>query len=174
MSKAGAKRREGVRRYKNGSILRADRGERPDKIMAVVLAQPHRRGERDHRAGFAYGRMRLHGVIDQRQYEAAEIFTRRAIRYMMHVGGGTPRFPSVSAQMVAAQSWSGTELDDEQIASIRSAYGEMQDALADAGMLYEANILLTRVCVMDRDLTRDAEVGAFRCALNVIANRMRL
>jgi hypothetical protein len=65
-------------------------------------------------------------------------------------------------------------LDDETIGKIRSDYGEMQDALADAGMHYEANAVLMRVCVMDRDIEGHAAMGAFRCALNVIANRMRM
>jgi len=174
MAKAGPRRREGVKRYGNGRIVNADRGERPDKIVAVVLAQPHRRGERDHRAGFAYGRMLLGGVIDDRQYQAAEVFTKRSVRYMTHITGGMPRFPSLAAEMIGTFSGSSPDLDDEQISSIRSAYAELQDALADAGMHYEGNSILMRVCVMDKELTRDEEVGAFRCALNVVANRLRL
>lgn len=175
MAKAGAKRREGVKRYQNGSIVRSDRGERPDKIVAVVLAQPHRRGERDHRAGFVYGRLLLGGMIDDRQFQAAEVFTRRAVRYMGQITGSLPRFPSIAANMVGTfSSGSGAEPDDETVASIRSQYGELQDALADAGMLHEGNAILTRVCVMDREIDGDAAMGAFRCALNVIANRLRL
>jgi len=174
MAKAGAKRRDGVRRYQNGSIVRADRGERPDKVVAVVLAQPHRRGERDHRAGFVYGRLLLGGMIDDRQYQAAEIFTKRAVRYMGQVTGSLPRFPSIAANMVGTFSGGSGEPDDESIASIRSQYGELQDALAEAGMHYEGNAILTRVCVLDQEIDGDAAMGAFRCALNVIANRMRL
>jgi hypothetical protein len=175
MAKTGPKRRENVRRYGNGRIVNADRGERPDKIVATVLAQPHRRGERSHLAGFAYGRMLLGGSIDQRQFEAAEVFTKRTVRHMSIITSSLPRFPSIAANMVGTFSTgSGAEPDEETVASIRSAYGEMQDALADSGMLYEGTAILTRVCVMDMEIEGDAAMGAFRCALNVIANRLRI
>ncbi len=175
MAKTGARRREGVRPYKDGSIVRADRGERPDKIVAVVLAQPHRRGERDHRAGFVYGRLFLGGMIDDRQYQAAEVFTKRAVRYMGQITGSLPRFPSFAANMVGTfSSGRGGDPDDETIASIRSQYGEIQDALMENGMHYEANAVLTRVCIRDQEIDGPVAMGAFRCALNVIANRLRL
>jgi hypothetical protein len=66
------------------------------------------------------------------------------------------------------------QTEDERIASIRSDYGELQDALADSGMLYDGNRILTRVCVNDHDPQGHVEMGAFRCAVNVIANRLRL
>lgn len=175
MAKAGPQRRAGVSRYTNGRIKNADRGEWPDKIVATVLAQPHRRGERSHLAGFAYGRMLLGGAIDQRQFEAAEVFTKRAVRHMSIITGSLPRFPSIAANMVGTFSTgSGVEPDDETVAAIRSAYCELQDALADSGMLHEGNAILTRVCVLDKDIEGDAAMGAFRCALNVIANRLRI
>jgi hypothetical protein len=174
MAKAGAKRREGVRRYQSGAIVRADRGERPDKIIAVALAQPHRKGNQSPMAGYAFGRLFLGGIIDRRQFDAAETFTRRAVRYHASITGTLPRFPSVAAEMVAGSTGSGADLDAETIGKIRSEYGEMQDALADAGMHYEANAILMRVCVMDRDISGDVAMGAFRCALNVIANRLRM
>ena len=175
MAKTGPKRRENVRRYGSGRIVNADRGERPDKIVATVLAQPHRRGERSHLAGFAYGRMLLGGMIDQRQFEAAEVFTKRAVRYMGTITGSLPRFPSIAANMVGTFSTgSGVEPDDEAVAFIRSAYGELQDALADSGMMHEGNAILTRVCVLDKEIEGQAAMGAFRCALNVIANRLRM
>lgn len=175
MAKAGAKRREGVRRYqKSGAIVRADRGERPDKIIAVALAQPHRRGNQSPMAGYAFGRLFLGGMIDRRQFEAAETFTRRAVRYHAIITNSLPRFPSLAAEMVASSTGSGADLDDETIGKIRSDYGELQDALADAGMHYDGNAVLMRVCVMDRDIEGDAAMGVFRCALNVIANRMRM
>lgn len=175
MAKTGAKRREGVKRYQNGSIVRADRGEHPDKIIATALAQPHRRGNISPMAGYAFGRLFLGGMIDRRQFDAAEVYTRRAVRYMGQITGSLPRFPSIAANMVATFSGgSGAEPDDEQIAAIRSAYGEMQDALADAGMMLEGNAVLTRVCILDKDIMGEAAMGSFRCALNVIANRLKL
>jgi RNase P/RNase MRP subunit POP5 len=175
MARAGARRKQNVRRYpKSGAIVRADRGERPEQIMAVALAQPHRRGEKDPRAGFAFGRMWLGGWIDERQYDAANAFTRRAVRYHAVVTGSLPRYQSCLASVVSKETGSGKELEPEVIAKIRSDYGDIQDALADAGMLYEANGILMRVCVLDYMPRTEEETGAFRCALNVIANRLRM
>jgi hypothetical protein len=175
MAKPGPKRRENVRRYGNGRIVNADRGERPDKIIATVLAQPHRKGERSHLAGFVYGRMFLGGMIDQRQFEAAEVFTKRTVRHMSVITSSLPRFPSIAANMVGTFSTgSGEDPDDETIGAIKSAYGEMQDALADSGMLYDGNRILTAVCIRDQEITDAQVMGAFRCALNVIANRLRI
>jgi hypothetical protein len=173
--KAGAKRREGVKRYsKSGAIVRAERGERPDKIIATALAQPHRKGNASPMAGYAFGRMFLGGMIDRRQFDAAETFTRRAVRYHASITGTLPRFPSVAAEMVAGTTGAGAEMDVETIAKIRSEYGELQDALADAGLHHEGNAVLMRVCVMDRDIMGDAAMGAFRCSLNAIAHRLRI
>lgn len=174
MAKAGARRREGVNRYTNGRIVNADRGEKPAQIIATALAQPHRRGNASPLAGYEFGRLFMGGAIDQRQFNAAETFMRRAVRYHRCITGTLPKFPSVAAEMVATSTGAGAELDDETIAKIRSEYGEVQDALADAGMHYEGNAVLMRVCVMDRELTGDAAMGAFRCALNAIAHRLRM
>jgi hypothetical protein len=174
MAKAGAKRREGVRRYQSGAIVRADRGERPDKIIAVALAQPHRKGNASPMAGYAYGRMRLGGMIDERQFNAANTFMTRAIRHHRCITGTLPKFPSVAAEMVAGTTGAGAELDAETIAKIRSEYREVQDALADAGLHFDGNAILMRVCVMDRDISHDVEMGIFRCSLNAIAHRLRI
>lgn len=76
--------------------------------------------------------------------------------------------------MVASSTGSGAELDDERIASIRSDYAELQDALADGGLHYEGNRALTQVCVMDREPRSDDEMGNFRLACNAIAHRLRI
>jgi hypothetical protein len=175
MAKPAPKRRENVRRYGNGRIINADRGESEKQILATVLAQPHRAGERSHLAGFAYGRMFLGGMLDQRQFEAAEVYTKRTVRHMSVITSSLPRFPSIAANMVGTFSTgSGGDPDDETIGAIKSAYGELQDALADSGMLYDGNRILTAVCVMDKDIADTGDMGAFRCALNVIANRLRI
>lgn len=191
MAKAGAKTKQNVQRYPSGQIVhsyREPKHEKPEKIMAVVLAQPHRRGNASQYAGYAFGRLFIGGMIDQRQHQAAEIYMTRTIRHMKHITGSLPRFQSALANMVKLdleQQREPTPIDsriadeitmteDERTADIRSAYGELQDALADAGMLYDGNRILTRVCVNDHDPQGHAELGAFRCAVNVIANRLRL
>ena len=174
MARARKKLKEGVSRYPGGQIVHADRGEKPEDAMRVALAQPHRRGEKDPRAGYVYGRMRLGGVINQRQFEAAEAFMQRAVAYMAAVSGGVPRFPSVSADMVARGINCKADLTVERIAQIRSDYAEIQDALSDGGLHYSGNSLLVRVCIMDKDLHCQSDVGDFRCALNLIAHRLRI
>lgn len=175
MAKAGPKRRDNVKRYGNGRIINAHRGETQAQILATVLAQPHRKGERSHLAGFVYGRLYMGGMIDSRQFQAAEVYTKRTVRHMGAITGSLPRFPSIAANMIGTFSTGpGSDPDDETIASIRSAYAELQDALADVGMLNEGNAILTRVCIMDKEIDGDAAMGAFRCALNVIANRLRM
>lgn len=169
-----AKRRTNVRRYPGGSIVDSQRGETPEQARAVVLMQPHRKGNADPRAGFVYGRMRLVGMIDQRQFEAAEIFTRRAVPYMQIVTSSLPHFPSLAAEMVSRGMDCAPEVTPERIAAIRSDYAEIQDALSDGGMHASGNAILSRVCLMDKEPVGHEEVGALRCALNLIANRLRL
>ena len=174
MARARKKLKEGVSRYPGGQIVHADRGEKPEDAMSVALAQPHRRGEKDPRAGYVYGKMRLEGIINQRQFEAAQVFVDRVIPYLIHVGTGVPRFPSVAADMVARGIDCKAEMTAERIAQIRSDYREIQDALSDCGLHYDGNNLLVRVCIMDRDLHTISDVGDFRCSLNLIANRLRI
>lgn len=194
MAKPGRKIIPDVQRYPGGQIVheqRQPKAERPEKVRAVALAQPHRRGNGSQYAGYAYGRLFLGGQITQRQLLAADIFTKRAVRYMGQITGSLPRFPNCLANMVKldledqreqereqpAQDFSVRDEvtdDHERIASIRSDYGEIQDALAEAGLHYNGNGALMRVCVLDHEPKNDVELGAFRCALNVIANRLRL
>lgn len=191
MAKAGVRPKQNVPRYPSGQIVhsyREPKAEKPEKIMAVVLAQPHRRGNASQFAGYAFGRLFLGGQIDSRQHRAAEIYMTRTIRHMKHITGTLPNFTSPLANMVKLDleqqrdplpidSRIADEImltEEERTADIRSAYRELQDALADVGMLYDGNRILTRVCVSDRDPANDVELGAFRCALNVIANRLRL
>ncbi|KFC74538.1 hypothetical protein FG93_01124 [Bosea sp. LC85] len=174
MARAGRKPRIDVGRYPNGRIRNAERGERPDKIMAVALAQPHRRGNASPMAGYAFGRMFLGGMIDRRQFEAAETVTRRFVRYHRHITDSLPKLPSMVAELVAGTTGEGADLDDETVAKIRSEYRELQDALADVGLHHDGNAILMRVCVLDRDITDHATMGTFRCALNTIAHRLRL
>lgn len=174
MARPRKKLKENVRRHPSGEIVRADMGEKPEDVIRVAVNQPHRKGEKDPRAGYAHGRMRLGDVINQRQYEAAEVFMKRAVAYMALVSGSLPRFPSISADMVARGISCTADLTDERIAQVRSDYAEIQDALSDGGLHHGGNVLLVRVCLMDRDLSSLSEIGEFRCALNLIAHRLRI
>jgi hypothetical protein len=174
MAQAGRKRKTDVERHKCGKIVQPTDAQVEAENKAFIAKQPHRRGNADVRAGYAHGRMLLGGIITQRQFEAAEVFMKRAVAYMALVSGSLPRFPSVSADMVARGIACAAELTDERIAQVRSDYAELQDALTDGGMHAAGNSLLVRVCIMDRDIVAHSEIGDFRCALNCIAHRLRI
>jgi hypothetical protein len=197
MAKAGPAPKLNVPRYPSGQIIHAYREpkqEKPEQVMAVALNQPHRKGNPSQYAGYSFGRLFIGGQIDHRQHRAAEIYMTRAVRYMRHITGTLPNFPNVLANLIKIdlkeQREQQREADrqrdpsaigseeartaDEITAEIRSNYSEIQDALADAGMHHNGNRILTRFTVMDRDPVNDIELGAFRSALNVIANRLRL
>lgn len=172
MAKTGRKRKPGVERYATGRIVRAQDRETTAQIVATVAAQPHRLGNTTATMGYAHGRLYGQKIISRRQHEAAEVFMSRAIAYMASISNSLPKFPSIAADMVARGLSCRSELTPEQIGAIRSNYGELQDAFMDAGRHHEWNGLLTRLCIMDRDPTRD-EIGEIRLALNAIANRLR-
>jgi hypothetical protein len=200
MAKTGAKPKFNVPRYESGQIKhghREPKAEKPEKVMAVALAQPHRRGERSHLAGFEIGRLLMSGQISDRQFAAAEIYTRRAVRYMRAITGTLPRLPCTLGPMLKrdladqrAQDTLAkpTAIHDapmnevEATAAARSDYAEIHGALADAGLFVafpagvfpDANTILTRVCIMDKEPMNSAEMGALRSSLNAIANRLRL
>lgn len=174
MPRAGRKLKPNAPRYPSGQLRHDERGERPEDVMRVALNQPHRAGNSDPRAGYAHGRLRIGGAITQRQFDAAEAFTRRAVAYMQIITGSLPRFPSPSAEMVSQGIACAPDVTDERIAAIRSDYAEIQDALADGGLLASGNELLARVCLMDRDPEHYDDLGDLRCALNAIAHRLRM
>lgn len=180
MSKAGARRREGVKRYQNGRIVNRDRGEKPEAIVATAKAQRvkfHGAKETDWHLplmGFAVGRLYMQRHIDARQMAAARAFTIRAVRYYQKVGVGLPKFPSIAAEFVAGGGATSPDPDEDTIASIRSAYAEIQDALADHGVHFQGNKALMSVCIADKEPRNDVEMGEFRSALNIIAHRLRV
>lgn len=182
MAKAvGRKRKSGVQRYPNtGRIVNKDRGEKPEAIVATAKAQRVKffgAKESDWHVplmGYAVGRLFMQNRIDARQMAAARAFTIRAVRYYQKVGVGLPRFPSMAAEFVAGGGGCSKDPDDETVASIRAAFSEIQDALAEAGAYFAGNRMLMSVCIADREPANDVEFGEFRSALNVIAHRLRV
>lgn len=179
--KTGPKRREGVQRYPaSGRIVNRDRGEKPEAIVATAKAQRVKffgAKEADWHLpimGYAVGRLFMQKQIDARQMNAARLFTIRAVRYHQKIGVGLPKLPSIAAEFVASGHATAPDPDEDTVASIRSAYTEIQDALADHGAHFSGNKVLMKVCVMDREPTDVVEMGEFRSALNIIAHRLRL
>lgn len=179
--KTGPRPREGVQRYPNtGRIVNKDRGEKPEAIVATAKAQRVKFfGATDTDwhlplMGYAVGRLFMLDRIDARQMAAARAFTLRAVRYYQKVGVGLPKFPSIAAEFVAGGGGTSADPDEDTVASIRSAFGEIQDALAEAGIHFSANRVLMSVCISDKEPRNDVEFGEFRSALNVIARRLRV
>lgn len=179
--RTGPKPREGVSRYPaTGRIINKDRGEKPEAIVATAKAQRVKFfGAKEDNwhiplMGYAFGRLFMQNRIDARQMSAARVFTVRAVRYFQKVGVGLPKFPSTAAEFVAGGGGSAPDPDEDTVAAVRSAYAEIQDALADAGMHFDGNKVLMSVCIADREPRNDVEFGSFRSALNVIAHRLRL
>lgn len=74
---AGRKRRQGVRRYKNGAITNADRGETGDEVLSTVKAQRAKRGVpveylRDQLAVDLLGEFRILGVEYEKNGEKSK------------------------------------------------------------------------------------------------------
>jgi hypothetical protein len=179
--RTGPQRKTGVSRYEsNGRIINKDRGEKPEAIVATAKAQRVKFfGAKEDTwhiplMGYAFGRLFLQNRIDARQMSAARVFTVRAVRYFKTVGVGLPKFPSVAAEFVASGGGASPDPDEDTVAAVRSAYAEIQDALADAGMHFDGNKVLMSVCISDREPQNDVEFGVFRSALNVISHRLRL
>jgi hypothetical protein len=143
------------------------RSGRVEPVLAVALAQPHRRGLQTALAGYALGRLFLARALTGEQFSAGERYTRLLVRYMRHVTGGLPRFPSAMANCVAGDPGSsGADLADEDVLALRRDMGDALNALAESGDMDKAVRLLLRVCVLDRDLNHDHELGTLRVALN--------
>lgn len=177
-SGAGRKPRAGVERHECGKIVRAARQpvETQEQVLATAVAQPHRKASDDPREaklGYALGRALLTKTITGPQFMAGERYTVVAIRYMRDVTGSLPRFPSMAAELVD-KGVSGHEQDPDAIQAVRNDWDEAQRALLDTGEHYEANRVLAKLCVMDRDLASAAEVGVLRVALNALVRLWKI
>lgn len=74
---AGRKRRQGVKRYSNGAITNADRGERREDVLATVKAQRAKRGIpeeylRDQLAADLLGEFRILGIEYEKNDESSK------------------------------------------------------------------------------------------------------
>lgn len=143
--------------------------------MAVALAQPHRRGERDPRLGYALGRLYYAGALTPEQHEAGLRYTRLAIRYMREVTGSLPMVPGAAiAERVSSGLSTDPDLPDEDIFALRRAWADVCCALADVGRFGTGDSrVLTKVCIMDKPPEGDGQRGALRECLNVLCRLWR-
>jgi hypothetical protein len=191
------KYKDGVRivpkpREPNGNIQRpttlqaradarhAKKREDEAAVIAIGIAQPHRRGRKDPRSplhGHALGRLYGNGWLTQSQYTALQWALRVTLRYDLHVADcPPPRFPSALAREIVDNMdgpVGGNELSDHELGAIRSAMRQVNEALSTGWDLvfHEAKAAIYRVGVLDRDADR-RELGVLRLAANRLHKAM--
>lgn len=169
---------------------RADRDrESMEQILSTALSQPHRRNlpnalkrddgtreeisNRDHRAGYALGRLRLQGIISNDQLIAGNRYTELALRYGHHIVGHLPKFPSQAINDTVKGLACSADMTDDEAFNLRRSWSDVQSALSDTCEPQACNSALGSICVMDRDPRSEREVGALRIALNALHNLWR-
>lgn len=175
--KSGRKPVAGVIRSASGRIAKAHRKpvETQEQIMAVAIAQPHRRGFSDPNnpfLGYSAGRLFATGQISKPQHDAAEWYARLWLSYHRHVTGITP--PRVSAHLgefIAASNFRLHHGNDNEnwhaIDRVRARMDGLQAAFAERGQQVTANKLLPAVCVFDVPPAA-GDVVALRDTLNTV------
>ncbi|MFC0282415.1 hypothetical protein ACFFJB_14745 [Camelimonas abortus] len=175
--KSGRKPVAGVIRSASGRIAKAHRKpvETQEQILAVAIAQPHRRGFSDPKnpfLGYSVGRLFAAGQISQIQHDAAEWYGKLWLSYHRHITGITP--PRVSAHLsefVAASNFRLPHGNDNEnwhaIDLLRARMDGLQEAFAERGQHFTANKLLPAVCVFDIPPAA-CDVVALRETLNTV------
>lgn len=174
-------------RHACGKLIQPKDDEREEAVMATALeARARLHGvsvdeARDHLLGTPQGRAlkrwragdRVTG-IDQRQYEAAEVFAKRRRAYLAMVTNNLPSFGSTLDSIIAnGRGGNGAEPEGETIARVRSDHREIMDALADA---HQGHMLhaMTDAMAMGAEPMDMAAWGYFRPPLNAVANRLKI
>lgn len=169
MSRAGRRRAALARREANGQARRESAAQVQDQIIGVVLAQPHRRGERSQMVAYALGRLRHSGQISQEQFNALETYARLASRYMREVLGSSYHWPRSSIANMSGGTRFRFEADPHQdgVAQIQRDWADVMSAFADNGLLYSGTAALAHICLMDMDPSQN-QLGNARLAANVL------
>ncbi len=168
-----------ARREANGRGQRGSRAtqqaERADKIMGVVLAQPHRRGETSHLAESALGRLKLKGLIDDNQLNAGNRYAEIERRYKKHrldSRAGYPQAPM--ADRVGGSSVDNSEIDPDIAIEAERAWNDVMVALAHAGLLLTGVRVLARLVVVGYDLENQEDFIVASKALGVLHQNFAL
>lgn len=91
VAKAGRKRKNVLRREKNGRVQRPSRAEQRDRVMSVALAQRRKAGlegdaARDQRAESPTGRLLLRGLLTHAEWQAGERLRSRRTAFLVELG----------------------------------------------------------------------------------------
>jgi hypothetical protein len=157
-NEARRKQRLTPRREPSGKLQREPQEERTAEIVAIVLAQPHRRGSTDDRRATPLGRLILDGKIAgmalgltveelfraAEQYAEARARERRAIDVQR-------------AWACNPDARTPGELSPEKVAEWRREWGDVRRALRDAGPMAVDAIH----AVLAEDLHPDFEERSF-------------
>jgi len=176
--------RAGVGRYPNGEIVRKERGETSEQIMAVALNQPHRRGRErpdDKRHGYALGALRMageRGLISAQQFEAGRRFAELHDDYLHIMGLPHPYPKSPAFEMISqgglppardAIDPSGADETARRAAIVRTYNQVVSAILSDSHRAREAWSALYRVCVESRMPADAFTLSDLRYALDRVA-----
>ena len=126
----GRKRKEGIRE-KSGRLQRptlaqqiAAKIEAENVEKIVVLAQPHRRGERDQKAESALGRFVMRRSLDAECYQAGLQYAALRRQWLAAVG----------APMPERLSGKGADIDMDVVRAWRARLNAMEDAMMGCGV----------------------------------------
>lgn len=181
---SGRKRKQGVQRYKDGSIVRAERGETEAQVMTTVMLQRIKIGAnndnwRAQEWESPLGRLRQAGKeddcigISREQFDAVKEYVR--LRHANNIAMGYPsdRPKCIAGDFVGGGGGIAPDMDEEVVAKRRRAFNDARSRLLE----YQGRGVVW--CRLLDALARDEEiplasVGEVRSAANVLANMWRL
>ncbi len=136
--------------------------------MGVVLAQPHRLGERSHHAECVLGRLLLTKQVNQDQFSAGERYATVVTRYDRDVLGISHRYPAGSmAERVGGRDVT-PDPSPEAIDDLKRRHADIMEVLANNGLYVSGVRALARICLMNVEPTTWEDLGNARSALNVL------
>ena len=178
MARAGRKRKTNVARDGSGK----SRGESADDIMAVVLAQPHRRfadTPRDARLGYPLGRLCLAGYITEKQHDIGQRWATIVRRYSALMGYRLENPAPPSVELIASGLSCAAEPDEKMILALRRDYNDAYAALDLVGRDTRTGQgplkICRQICVqeMNEAILWPHRIGDLRIGLNALARVLR-
>jgi hypothetical protein len=148
-------------REASGKLQREPQEERTAEIVAIVLAQPHRRGDAFVEGGTSWsttpiGRMIRDKLITRGEMTAEEL-ARAAEQYVEARGREKTAIASQRIWACNPDARTPTDLSPEKAAEWRREWGDVRHALRDAGPMAVDAIH----AVLREDLHPDTEVRCF-------------
>lgn len=149
MTKAGRKRKQGVRRFPRGRIRNAEPGDPRDLVLARRIRDRIRKEASHECAGFPLGILYVTGEISEADYEAGRAFAALRARHGHIMGLPLPACRAIDwegcqGRAIAAQPGA------EEIRMVRRRVAEAeQTILRNAGP--QGLTALEETCLLDRE-----------------------